>query len=169
MIVTPTLLFRGQTTPQDCSQAEQARQSASEGTQQALKSASDSMRQIYNSASQLIAAASGSSSSVESSASSAISSIQASASWAVARAVEQMQSAQFTASNKEAQESQNATITATQAAVAIVESIIASTNYAGLEDKKEDRVEPIVNNRRESAWTDDVRSTIPHEEPPLRP
>ncbi|KAF7862997.1 hypothetical protein EAF04_007080 [Stromatinia cepivora] len=122
---------------------QQARQSALEAAQQASQSASNSMRQAYNSASQLIAAASRSSSSVESSASSAISSIQASASSAVARAIGAMQSAEFTASllqqevskagatataaNEEAQESQNAAITATQAAVAIVGSIIAST------------------------------------------
>ncbi|ESZ92237.1 hypothetical protein SBOR_7363 [Sclerotinia borealis F-4128] len=122
---------------------QQAKQSASQAVQQASQSASNSIQQANNSASQLIAAASRSSSSVVSSASSAMQSIQASASSAVARANGAMQSAQFTASllqqevskaettaaaaNRHTEESQNAAITATQAALAIIGSIIAST------------------------------------------
>ncbi|KAB8301673.1 hypothetical protein EYC80_003507 [Monilinia laxa] len=122
---------------------QQANQSASQAAQQASQSASNSIQQANNSASQLIAAASRSSSSAVSSASSAIASIQASASSAVARADGAMQSAQFVASllqqefskagataaaaNEQIQQSQNVAITATQAALAIVGSIIAST------------------------------------------
>ncbi|KAI9640142.1 hypothetical protein NHQ30_011544 [Ciborinia camelliae] len=125
---------------QEASQSiQQANQSASEAVQEASQSASNSVQQ----ASQLIAAASRTSSSIVSSASSAIASIHASASSAVISANRAMQSAQFTASllqqeisragataataNEQDRVPQNSAITATQAALAIIGSIIAST------------------------------------------
>ncbi|KAM3067966.1 hypothetical protein ACMFMF_009334 [Clarireedia jacksonii] len=130
----------------------QATQQASQQVQQASQSAANAIQQAQNSASQSISAMSRSSSSIASSASSAMSSIQASASSAIARANGAMSSAQFSASlsqqeasraisqagataaaaNEQARESQVSAITATQASLAIVGSIIASTLLTSL-------------------------------------